>query len=295
MQQSREGPRWPWFSRTSRWLFSLSFQQLWDFTIIERWNLIRPSQSTWASDSTDKVRVWPGTAEASPLISEVRESYFQVLCHKGKTPKSHAFIFNLEYRDSSYAAAKECWQTEHPATTGGISNSCSVRAVKHAKKQAVTGRRAMTEINKWASKTVLVNSGTFGDKIAENNEQEIWDGLQRSVILQRELWHAASVLTFLARKVSILVKPKPLNHQQRLTRLCAQTHTSTHWLTKQGRSLSLVVLHPYKPIPDSRLIRDYRPACLSAGALCLWKRLKMGHMGKSLPARSLSLHRASVG
>lgn len=194
-------------------------------------NLIRPSQSTWAFDSTDKVRVWPGTAEASPLISEVCESYF--LSHIGRTPKSHAFIFNLEYRDSSNAAAKECWQTEHPTTAGGISNSCSVRAVKQAKMQAVTGRRAMTKINKWAF-TVLVKSGTFGDKIVENNKQEIWDGLQRSVILQRELWHAASVLTFLTPKVLILVKPKPLNHQWRLTRLCAQTHTRTHWLTKQG-------------------------------------------------------------
>lgn len=36
----------------------LSFPQLWDFPIVHWSNLIRGSWSTWASDSTDKVRVW---------------------------------------------------------------------------------------------------------------------------------------------------------------------------------------------------------------------------------------------
>lgn len=42
-------------------------------------------------------------------------------------------------------------QTARP-WRGGIDDSCLVRAVKHAKMQAVTGRRLITKINKRASK-----------------------------------------------------------------------------------------------------------------------------------------------
>lgn len=62
--------------------------------------------------------------------------------------------------------------------------------------------------------------------------------------------------------------------------MTAGTHTQTH---THWESLSLAVLHPVL-----FLIQDTQQGAL----LLLWRRLNMGHMGKSLPARSLSLHRA---
>lgn len=150
----------------------------------------------------------------------------------------------------------------YPTIAGGISNSCLVWAVKHAKMQAVIGRRAMTKINKQASKNCVTEKWQFW-------REARWAQRARNLRWHAEISdHAVSVLAcslcvcvwaVLARKVLILVKLKPLNHQCRPTRQHEHTRTHTGW---QNRGIPVLIcapsmqVHPWFP-SDPKL-----PACL---------------------------------